>query len=53
MRDRRMATAEIAGERRIGGKVRRPVDTTRGSVKTLSVRDVKPPELEEHAIGKT
>ena len=48
-----MATAEIAGDRRTRGEVRRPVDTTRSGVKPLSVRDVKPPKLEEHTIGET
>jgi len=53
MRDRRMATAEIAREGRTRGEMRRPVDPTRGRVKTFSVYDVKPPKLEEHPIGDT
>src|SRR5260370_38361026 len=53
MRDLRMAAAKIAGERGTRSEMRRPVDTTRSRVERLSVRDVKPPQLEEHTIGDT
>ena len=51
VRDRRMAATELAGERRLRPKVRRPVDAGDAVVEFRRVARLELRDLEEHPVG--